>query len=94
MPTDLLSDVRSYLRITWQDSEVDKNLLGMISRGMARLQEIAGVSLDFTKEELPKTLLLDYCRYANSHALEMFEENFASELLSLHIKGQVGEVTT
>lgn len=85
----LLSDIKSYLHITWEDSETDKNITGMINRGMARLQEIAGVSLDFNEEDLPRTLLFDYCRYANSHALEMFEKNFSSELMSLHIKNQV-----
>lgn len=89
MIEELLSDIKSYLHITWKDSETDINITGMINRGMARLQEIAGVSLDFTKEDLPRTLLFDYCRYANSHALEMFEKNFSSELMSLHIKNQV-----
>lgn len=88
MPEILLADVRSYLQITWQDEKTDEKLTGIIKRGMARLQSIAGVPLDFTEEALPKTLLLDYCRYANSHALEMFEKNFASELMSLRIECQ------
>lgn len=88
----LLIDVKGYLHITWHDDNTDKNLKGFISRGMARLQDIAGVSyLDFTVEDSPKSLLLDYCRYANSQALEMFEKNFAAELLSLHLKYQVVE---
>lgn len=85
----LLLDVKRYLHINWHDDETEKNLKGMIKRGMARLQEIAGVPLDFSIEDLPKQLLLDYCRYCNSHALEMFEKNFTSELLSLHLKGQI-----
>lgn len=85
----LLADVRSYLGITWVDSATDIKLTGMISRGMARLQIIAGAPLDFTLEEYPKALLLDYVRYANSQALEMWEKNFASELMSLHIDTQV-----
>lgn len=89
MLEQLLIDIKSYLHITWQDSQTDINLIGMINRGMARLQEIAGVPLDFTVEDLPRSLLFDYCRYANSHALEMFEKNFSSELVSLHIKGQI-----
>lgn len=89
MPEGLLADIKGYLHITWQDADTDKNLTGMINRGMARLQEIAGVPLDFTAEDLPRSLLFDYCRYANSHALEMFEKNFAAELMSLHIRGQV-----
>jgi hypothetical protein len=90
---DLLQDVKDYLHITWDDEKTDKNIKGFIQRGMARLQTIAGVPLDFTKEDNPKTLLLDYCRYANSQALEMFEINFSSELLELNIRGQLTEST-
>jgi len=85
----LLEEVRNYLHINWVDDVTDKNLTSFINRGKARLQTIAGVPLNFELEELAKTLLLDYCRYANSQALEMFEKNFASELMSLHIDSQV-----
>jgi len=85
----LLQDIKDYLHITWNDGKTDKNLTGMIKRGMARLKDVAGVStLDFKEEDLPRTLLFDYCRYANSQALEMFENNFQSELLSLHLRCQ------
>ena len=85
----LLEEVKSYLHITWVDDVTDNNLNGFISRGKARLQKIAGVPLDFDAEDMPKVLLLDYCRYANSQALEMFEKHFASELMSLHIQSLV-----
>ena len=84
----LLAEVKSYLHINWTDENTDNNLIGYIRRGMARLQEVAGVSLDFTVEDLSKSLLLDYCRYANSQALEMFEKNFSSELLELNLSNQ------
>lgn len=88
----LLLEVKSYLHITWEHENTDANIRGYIARGMARLQDIAGVpSLDFTAEDQPKSLLLDYCRYANSQALEMFEKNFASELLDLHLQHQFEE---
>ena len=81
---DLLSDVKNYLKITWDDEITDKNLIGMIKRGMAHLNDIAGVKLNFIEEDTPKSLLLDYIRYANSQALEVFDTNFQSELISLH----------
>lgn len=86
----LLPDVKSYLNITWQDDATDKKITGYIRRGMARLQQIAGAPtpIDFTAEGLPLALLLDYCRYANSQALEVFEKNFASELLDLNLTTQ------
>lgn len=85
----LLIDIKAYLHVTWQDDNTDKNITGYINRGKARLQDIAGVpSLDFTIEGLPRQLLFDYCRYANSQALEMFEKNFLSELLELNLSNQ------
>jgi len=89
MQEQLLSEVKSYLHITWDDPETDKNIMGFINRGIARLQDIAGATLDFSVDDLPKMLLLDYCRYANSHALEMFEKNFNAELLTLHLNSMV-----
>ena len=82
-------DIKDYLNITWEDERTDKKLAGMIQRGKRRLQNIAGVSSnDFREEGLARELLFDYCRYANSHALEMFETNFIGELQSLHFEYQ------
>ena len=81
---DLLPDVKRYLKITW-DSE-DEMLSGIIKRGESRLCEIAGAALNFLADDLPKSLLLDYCRYAYSHALEVFEKNFQAELLELNLR--------
>ncbi|WP_291636576.1 hypothetical protein, partial [Clostridium sp.] len=78
MPIGLLEAIRAYLHITWVDELTDSNLTGMIKRGMARLQVIAGVPLEFIIEDDARSLLFDYVRYANSQALEMFEKNFAS----------------
>lgn len=87
--SELLQEIKDYLNITWEDEKTNKKLTGMMKRGKTYLQKVAGVSsLDFTKEDDPKTLLLDYCRYAYSQALEMFEINFQSELLSLHLEYQ------
>jgi hypothetical protein len=88
MAAALLDDVKDYLNITWQDGKTDSKITGYINRGMARLQQIAGASLDFTEEGQPRALLLDYCRYANSQALEVFEKNFEAELLDLNLSTQ------
>lgn len=90
--TKLLADVKGYLGITWQDNVTDSNITGYINRGMARLQQIAGAPLDFEKEDQPRAMLFDYCRYANSQALEVFEKNFQSELLNLNLYYQATTV--
>lgn len=88
LPGGLLDAVKSYLNITWQDTATDAKITGYINRGMMRLQQIAGASLNFTAEDQPRALLLDYCRYANSQALEVFEKNFEAELLDLNLSTQ------
>lgn len=87
-PAGLLATVKQYLKITWIDADINAEISGYINRGMARLQQIAGASLDFTVEGQPRALLLDYCRYARSQALEVFEKNFEAELLDLHLSMQ------
>ena len=88
LPSGLLEAVKAYLKITWQDPATDAEVTGYINRGMARLQKIAGAPFDFTVEDQPRALLLDYCRYARSQALEVFEKNFEAELLDLNLSTQ------
>ncbi|WP_312288136.1 hypothetical protein [Terrisporobacter sp.] len=86
---NLLNDIKSELNINWDDSNTDKKLVSIIKNGKAYLTDIAGVDeIDFTEEGIARSLLFDYCRYRNSHAIEMFEENFRGQLLRLNNKYQ------
>lgn len=85
----LLSDVKNYLDITYEDEDVDKKLSGIIERGTSYLNKIAGVELVYTGEDTPKELLLDYCRYARNGALEYFKTNFKSALVSLRLEKEI-----
>jgi hypothetical protein len=67
----------------------DTNLESIILRGKARLNGLAGVTLDFESEGLPQDLLLEYCRYDYNNALEYFEENFAKEILRMQLESAV-----
>lgn len=81
----LLGDAKNYLDITWQDDETDKKLTGILTRGMAFLNRIAGTDLDYNAEDVPRSLLFDYARYARANALNDFTENYLTELNSLRI---------
>ena len=85
----LLDEVKNYLDITWDDNETDLKLNGMIERGKKYLNRVAGKELDFEVEDKPKELLFDYCRYVRSNALEMFQQNYLHELLSLQMDAEV-----
>lgn len=90
----LLSDVRNYLDITFEDEETDTKLTGIISRGMSYLDNVAGVAQDYEAEAAPRALLFDYCRYARGNSLEYFEQNFLSDLIGLRMGAQVNDYAT
>ena len=89
LPTGLLEAVRNYLDITWIDVESDLKLTGIISRGIKYIDSLAGAAMDYTVEEKPRELLLDYCMYVRSNALSEFQQNYIHELLSLQISQEV-----
>jgi hypothetical protein len=85
----LLIAVRNYLDITWDDQDSDTKLSGIIERGMKYLNKAAGEELDYTVDDKPRELLMDYCRYARSNALNEFQTNYLHELLSLQNEYEV-----
>lgn len=85
-----LNAVRTYLDITWEDPGGDRKLSGIIARGEAYLDNVAGLGLDFEVEDKPRELLMDYCRYVRSGALDEFQTNYLQELLALRIRAEVG----
>ena len=91
MAAGLLEDVKNYLDITYEDPDGDMKLCGIIQRGEANLNKVAGKEQDYEKEGLPRALLFDYCRYARNNVLELFKENFQSELVVLRVGAQTDE---
>jgi len=85
----LLIAVKNYLDITWIDLAGDTKLTGIIVRGMKYLDSVAGSALDYTAEDKPRELLMDYCRYVRSNALDEFQTNYLPELLTLQIQKEV-----
>ena len=82
---ELREDVKNYIDITYEDEDTDRKLLGIMRRGQAKLDAIAGSEYDYSQEGARRGLLFDYCRYAMCNQTEMFEENYQSELINLAI---------
>ncbi len=89
LPDGLLEAVRNYLDITWVDNAGDVKLTGIIERGMRYLNNVAGEELDYSEEDKPRELLMDYCRYVRSNALNEFQDHYLPELLSLQNQKEV-----
>lgn len=84
----LLSEIKNYLDITWDDSLGDEKMLGMIKRGMAAISGKVG-ACDFCGETQEKALLFDYVMYARAGEIPQFWQNYRSEILSLQIARKV-----
>ena len=91
LPEGLLEAVRNYLDITWTDAAGDEKLSGIIARGMKYIDKVAGAAQDYMAEDKPRELLLDYCRYVRSNALNEFAINYEHELLALQIYEEVAD---
>ena len=79
----LMDDVRSYLNITWRDPDTDNRVGIWISQGIAYLDGKRGCMVDYTKPSTSRTLLLEFCRYMRDSALDVFENNYRSMILSM-----------
>ena len=85
----LLDDIRNALSITWEDADTDKQIKGIIARGIARLNDIAGIEVDYIQEDSGKELLINYCFYARNNALDQFFTNYLMEISAFQLREEV-----
>lgn len=91
LPEGLLSDVKNYLNITWDDEATDAKVSGLIASGMMYLNLKYGEEADYTTDGMPRTLLMEYVRYARDSALDVFETNYQSLLLGMQNEKAVSD---
>lgn len=86
----LLEELKSVLKITW--NEEDAHLNSILDKGKAYLLGLTNASFDFSKELIPKELLLERCRYVYNNAGDEFEKNYKNELSRLILDVAIGRV--
>lgn len=91
LPEGLLSDVKNYLNITWDDEATDAKVSGLIASGMVYLNKKYGAEADYTADGMPRTLLMEYARYMRDSALDVFENNYREMLLGMQTERLVNE---
>lgn len=82
----LLDDVKATLNIITADEWTETKLNLIIARGKRYLQRFAPDLQDEDFEEgnsYARSLLLDYCRYDYSEAVEVFKTNFREDIIAL-----------
>lgn len=83
IPDELLVDVRDRLSITWSDTVTDNRLKIFIESGIAYINDKLGCEGNYLVPGYPRTLLMEYVRYARDDALEVFEENYRNLILAM-----------
>lgn len=89
LPAGLLDDVKNEMDVTWDDEATNKKYAGYIAQGMAYLDGKLGEPADYTADDTPRTLLMEWVRYRRDHALDVFENNYRSMILSEQHKREV-----
>lgn len=88
----LLEDILNALDITFEDDATKKKIQDIMQQGKARLEQLKGGAIDFTKEMMARTLLFSFCRYGRSNAVEQFEHDFSCQLISFSLEAAVANM--
>lgn len=83
----LLEDILNELDITFSDEAFEKKIAAIMKRGKDYLNDKFGSTIDFEKDGQAMELLVSYCRYGRSNAIEQFQHDFAPELTALALRG-------
>lgn len=89
--TQLLQDVKNNLDITWDDPVTNAKVSGWISSGTIYINLKLGGEQDYETDGLPRTLLMEYTRYARDAALDVFENNYRSMILAAQHERMVAD---
>lgn len=89
LPEQLLTDIKLDEGITWNDEATEAKLRRLIASGMIYLNKKLGEEADYEIDGDPRTLLFEYVRYARAAALDVFENNYRSLILSMQNSRQV-----
>lgn len=82
VPAALLADAKNYINITWDDEATNAKISGLIASAAAYLDSKLGGQPDYEADGMPRTLLMEYVRYARDSALDVFESNYQALILT------------
>lgn len=89
VPIQLLMDVENHLNITWDDRATNEKICGLIASATAYLDGKGGYEMDYDADGLPRTLMMEYIRYARDEALDVFENNYTSMIIAMQNESMV-----
>ena len=90
VPDELLEDVKNAINITWKDEATDNKIRGLIAAATTYLDGKNGSPQNYDQDGLPRTLMMEFVRYARDSALDVFENNYQSLILAMQNEKAVG----
>lgn len=79
----LLASIKNRLNITWEDVATDNKISDIAEEGIFYLDGKLGAAGNYEIPGWPRMLLMEYVRYARDEALDVFENNYTSLILSM-----------
>ena len=89
VPYELLQEFKDRMHFT-HNSE-DSNLQKLLSFSISAITRRVG-AFDINENEGARELVLERTRYAYNDALEYFDKNFESEILSVQLENALSEI--
>lgn len=86
---EFLELILNELDLIHADSDMRKKITRMIESGKAYLDDKFGAPINYDTDKQALELLISYCRYARSNAIEQFPHDFLSEITALAIRGAI-----
>ncbi len=86
---ELTELILNELDLLHADGDMRKKIVRMIESGKAYLADKFGAPIDYDTDKQALELLISYCRYARSNAIEQFPHDFLSEINALAIRGAI-----
>ena len=83
----LLETVLNELDITYSDEAIQRKISRIIKSGKAFLDDKFGETINYEEDAQALELLISYCRYGRSNAIEQFSHDFCGELTALALRG-------
>lgn len=84
---ELTELILNELDLIHADGDMTKKIMRMIGSGKAYLEDKFGAPIDYEADRQALELLISYCRYARSSAIEQFPHDFLGEITALAIRG-------
>ena len=87
----LLEGILNELDIMFKDENFEKKIEAILKRGKTYLSDKYGSEIDFAKDDMAMEMLVSYCRYGRSNAIEQFKKDFAADLTALALRGAIAQ---